>query len=486
MYYATAPGDTSQRDLHDDDRRGICFLYPAGTFSCSTDADCPTLDRNETDRYGNPLSWGRATCQPDGSCEIAGAPEGSPLGTICVSPADCSSGLCVPGPDLENNICSQACTLEPDNCPENFNCIDFGAEFGSVCQPVGTEPLGASCATSLECASALCIAVSENPEDPGVCSQQCDPSRAEPCPDNLPCFPTDDPTFNVCVPGGDTSFGGDCDNDLECEGAICLPLTELRSACSELCNPTNPEPCPPNAACWPVDEEETLHICIPGGTAAPGTPCESILDCPDTLCVPFSDAQDDYRCGQACEFRAGVNDCPDGFQCFPFDIDAACLPAGSVALGGACDSIFDCQSLLCLTDGVCTELCTGSCPTGYACEDIGDGLGVCVSTGEQPADPGSDAGVVTDTGVQPDTGGPGLDAGGTGDDDRPLFDGGSINDDTGGGQIEDEEDEGSAGSGGGSSSGCLCTAARPASGSAGWLLAALTFIGGLLRRRRRG
>jgi len=43
MYFATPPGDTSQRPLHDDDRNGVCYLYPSSTFRCSSNSQCPTI-----------------------------------------------------------------------------------------------------------------------------------------------------------------------------------------------------------------------------------------------------------------------------------------------------------------------------------------------------------------------------------------------------------------------------------------------------------
>lgn len=50
-------------------------------------------------------------------------------------------------------------------------------------------------------------------------------------------------------------------------------------------------------------------------------------------------------------------------------------------LGASCSSDADCASGPCVTDRgrqYCTQLCTGSCASGYQCEDIGSGVSICI------------------------------------------------------------------------------------------------------------
>jgi MYXO-CTERM domain-containing protein len=470
MYFATPSGDTTQRILHADDQAAICYLYPRGTFSCDSNADCPTLESNDTDERGNPLIWGRSTCQSDGTCRISGADPGGPIGTTCAGPADCSSSLCVPQPGGEQNVCTESCNPSSDNCPDAFTCVTFSDDTGSVCMPEGDGTLGDPCEGGLDCSSGLCIGLSETES---ICSEECNPDVVEPCPGTAACYPTEDPETFYCVTGGDTAFGDHCESNLECEGSLCLGLTETRNACSQFCNPASPEPCPPNAGCWP-DESGEEHYCVPGGTGTPGTACESIFDCQNALCVPYDD-DDDYRCGEECDFRPGVDSCPDDFRCFPFDSADVCLPSGDSPLGGPCESIFDCESLLCLSDDdVCTELCTSTCPDGYECVEIGDSLGACIDDGGGGG--GGDDGPAGGN----DVGGGGEDGGGGGgggddDDDGPFpGDVGHIDSGRGGGGSS------SSGSSSGSVGGCS-VASNPDRPTA--LL--LGLIGLLALRRRR-
>lgn len=61
-----------------------------------------------------------------------------------------------------------------------------------------------------------------------------------------------------------------------------------------------------------------------------------------------------------CECNADW-ECPSG-RC----VDGSCLSSG--VQGDPCTSTDDCAGLECLADGYCSESCTITCPTGYACE----------------------------------------------------------------------------------------------------------------------
>jgi hypothetical protein len=473
MYFAVGPGDTSQRSLHDDDRSGGCFLYPAGTFRCTSNADCPTLESNDTDAFGNPHLWGRSTCQPDGTCALTGAPPGDPIGSTCAGPADCASGLCIPSPTVENNVCSQACDANDEtSCPAGFTCLDYPDEFGDVCIAEGTGALGDPCESGLDCASAVCVGLSETEAE---CSEICNPTVFNSCPLGSLCFESMTPGVGYCIAGGDTPFGEACESSFDCEGVVCLVFEEDAESglCTQMCHPSNPGmACPAGAGCWPSSVEGE-YLCVPGGDGPPGSRCESFLDCQNALCVPYDASDTNYRCGLACEFRPGVNDCPGGFECFPLDIGGVCLPKGDVPLGGHCETIFDCESLLCLAvDDVCTELCTASCPTGFECVPLTGGFGGCISDGTIPGDDTGTADVGGDDVGGTDNGGDDV-GGGGGDNGEP---------DAGG-----EDDLGGGGGGGGGRSGDDdgCSTVGGGAQLGGWLLFALGVLV-LGRRTTRG
>ncbi len=474
MYFATGAGDTSQRTLHVDDERAACFLYPASAFSCGSNDECPTLESNETDSAGNSLLWGRSTCQGDGSCRIAGAPEGGPTGALCTAEVDCASGLCVPGLS-EDNFCSQDCSR--DDCPTGFECLDSG-EFGELCYPLGDAAFGEACESILDCASANCIGISATE---GICTQACNPEVLSSCPVGAWCLEAEDGDF-ICVPGGDTGFGEPCDSGLECEGLLCLES----AGCSQPCNPAAPDSCPENALCFDPDDGSE-PFCVPGGDGEPGEPCESLTECFGAMCVPYSEAEDDFRCGLPCEFRVGADECPDGFRCFPFDIGSACLPSGDLPMGASCGSIFDCESLLCLADDdVCVELCTADCPTGFECVPLqNETAGVCVDDGTGNAgDVGTGGGDDTGTGGDDDAG-----SGGGGDGGGGADGGGAGSDSGAGGGTETGGGTGGGGSGSGAGDEGGCSAAGAVRGPLAqtpWLLAVLFVIGSARRARRRG
>ena len=107
--------------LHNDDKNGICFLYPKTSYSCTSDSQCPYVveDNSEGEEYYasqyNCVSGG---CQPETGSSNPGAGE---LGSYCGDDTDCQSQLfCVK--TTEGNWCSQWCSVSGQNCPSGFAC----------------------------------------------------------------------------------------------------------------------------------------------------------------------------------------------------------------------------------------------------------------------------------------------------------------------------------------------------------------------------
>jgi hypothetical protein len=89
--------------------------------------------------------------------------------------------------------------------------------------------------------------------------------------------------------------------------------------------------------------------------------CDDDEDCSEgeRCVVEISDTL--YRtCSNACAINDGKG-CPAGWSCYPFEDLTYCRPSGKTPVGGACDSLFDCESgSLCVagsTSGTCREIC---------------------------------------------------------------------------------------------------------------------------------
>lgn len=99
-------------------------------------------------------------------------------------------------------------------------------------------------------------------------------------------------------------------------------------------------------------------------------------------------ARDMGTMGGACTYGGGCNltstsSCPPDSGgarqgCYPDMTAPACHPAGTVAVGGACTALNDCDAgSVCLGTGTCAKLCCSAtdCPTGQSCTPLGDGSG---------------------------------------------------------------------------------------------------------------
>jgi len=300
MFYATGAGDTSQRSLHSDDIAGICYLYPSGSSpppECTVAQDCAPSETCQNGKcvtaaakgYGSPCNSGN-DCQsnlclqygtntfcsqmcdgnpcPNGdkclplqgggsACLPGSAAMGTKLlGQPCQSDLDCKSEICVSVPG-SGYLCSQKCTLSPDNCPSGFYCANSTA--GGLCIPGGEPPpppppkkkLGEACTAPSDCESNICASVSGSL----VCVRWCNDTD-NPCPQGFICVPAS--TKMACIrdssqplPPTKGKLGADCTDSADCDSKICGDAGGRRF-CTELCDP--------NAGCSVAGFD-----CVPAG-----------------------------------------------------------------------------------------------------------------------------------------------------------------------------------------------------------------------------
>jgi hypothetical protein len=138
------------------------------------------------------------SCQPD----VLGGVDGCPAGTACVAgdtesagrcvtlclePADCGGGECIPGRVDALPHCAARCDPLADGCPEGFECRRLGDDF--VCQLPSVDDVGgegAPCASTADagCAARFTCVGSVVPGCPGptCCAPLCSLAAADVCP----------------------------------------------------------------------------------------------------------------------------------------------------------------------------------------------------------------------------------------------------------------------------------------------------------------
>ena len=426
MYFSTGPADPSQRTLHGDDERAVCYLYPAGgSHRCSSAQDCPTVDGR--DDLGREVTYGQMGCNSNGICSFdADAGPGSGQGGPCQSSNDCDANLiCVSyGADV---FCTAECNTNSPTCPSSYVCGGFqNATDGS----------------------------------------------------------------GACIPGADDGGGGGdrgylepCDSFRECRSELCLLGGDGEAFCSEWCDLNSGSGCPSESTCVPL-QGESRGGCIPGtddggGTSGgqPGDPCDSAGACDSGLCLRGGDGR--YLCREPCSPGPNAR-CGGGEACLLTNLGGACFEAGAAGAGAACSSRWDCGSLLCFA-GSCVEPCDGACGAGFDCEDIGDGVLACIPSptggttgGTTGGATGGEPGTTDGTSDGATTSGDGEGGGGG------LLGGGGDGETGGGGLLGGGGGEpGLLNSGGADDSGCAVAPGR--GGGLGWLALALIAWAGLRR-----
>ncbi len=379
-------GSSELRSLDNDDQKGLCYLYPSGSFTTGTACDSCMGHSNCQDNTCLSFPWENAAycgqscntaadCAKGFSCQgVADAgnhclpthdycsPEGGniAMGDYCWGPAMCSSGICIPTSD--DAYCSQQCDPNnPNSCPSNYACYGGGGNEG-ICFKKGSKQFGEECTAPLECASTDCFS--------GQCSSLCE---------------TDDDCSGInicavghCIPPGPFFYGQACDSHLDCSTGYCA--TGFERYCSEECTTTSE--CPPGAACIFGGYCEKLTF------SAEGEVCQQDADCaPGLNCI--HDTQSVFgECRQLCD-PISDSGCQAGKVCLwffePVDqkIVGGCIEdTGGAGIGGVCGGgAGNCKPhLICATitgpTGTCVPDCrvsdSAGCDPSAGCVSLND------------------------------------------------------------------------------------------------------------------
>ncbi len=271
--------DAELRTLEQDDKDGICYIYSNFSQgkpcdSCKSDNNCQsgycleypdgfdycgkncTSDNNcPENTYCYDIQGGTDQCAAfNGYCNQQGG--NIPIGYFCYGHATCETSLCLALPG--DAYCSKECNSDA-NCPGSMKCIS------DYCIQGGSTPLGGSCENHSDCQTAMCMGIGG---DNAVCTQECYSDNQ--CPGNFGCI------SGHCLGGGSTKYGANCDTDMECETVNCTSLGAMEDAiCTKECEKNSD--CPGNDPC-------TYELCVPPGNTPFGGDCQSHLDCQSGFC----------------------------------------------------------------------------------------------------------------------------------------------------------------------------------------------------------
>lgn len=204
-------GET-QSTLSQDDKDGVCFLYPKG--------ECPDAGCAENE-----------VCTPEGcvaECQ----------GQVCGVGQVCTAGGCATQGSCEFRSCVGMA------CVNDFGCGSFDRCIAGTCQH-GERPNGDPCETATDCDEGGCLA--------GVCSRRCSTDSA--CEGRATC----DPLAHACA-YQQLALGQSCTDAAECLGDVCLAGAQNAPVCSRECGDSLPS-CPNGWACDLVDGK---RVCAPG------------------------------------------------------------------------------------------------------------------------------------------------------------------------------------------------------------------------------
>jgi hypothetical protein len=379
-----------------DDQAGICFLYPAGAWSCSSDNDCPKInaDGPQGEYYAGVLS-----CQ-GGKCGgfSNNVPKGTAvIGETCAADYDCVDPYFCQPVQGGYGVCASECKPSNPNCPSGYDCVAFSnVPDKGVCLEKqggpsgGQKNIGEPCTYSTDCKSLLCVGESGG----SVCRQIC--YNASECPAGEACMPLQGVNYGACYPDSGTNpntgkeVGETCVGGSECKSGLCAGSNNIY-LCTKPC--INTSQCPENYEC--VDLTGGGGGCFPkqGSTTPPGSgkelgePCEFSSDCKSGQCITLSGSAP--FCTAEC---TSPFDCPCGMQCVQIQggggVCSNSTPQACLKEGEACGGDGECVSGFC-KGGLCAEpFCSvlgglGQCPAGQACQrnDLGSVEGMCMPAG---------------------------------------------------------------------------------------------------------
>jgi hypothetical protein len=322
----------------------------------------------------------------------------SVYGSLCQGPGDCLSQLCLDAGT--GSYCSEECDSKA--CPFGDTCTPVnGGAVQNACIPnsgVGPAELGERCQDALDCASQICVPLS-NAES--VCTEQCSVQQNN-CPGGFGCVPVSEQgDMGVCIAGSRKGLGEACQNSIECTSFLCISVPSRGQLCSEQCTVGSGD-CGAGYDC--VAAVAGGGLCVPAGSVTDPIPqpqpqpqpgvkkpdgaiCGTAEECQSNLCANTGNVN---TCLARCELANPV--CAEGFDCLPVNGTdfGACVHRPRGPLGAPCSESSECQSNICATAGetqFCTELCDPAvgCGEGFDCVPAGEIQHAC-----QPSAPATD------------------------------------------------------------------------------------------------
>ncbi|NJK90306.1 MAG: hypothetical protein HC923_13580 [Myxococcales bacterium] len=214
------------------------------------------------------------------------------------------------------------CDLATQNCEAGLTCISFEGTPGPACYRVCTE--GGTACEGLSGASDSYFC--ESFGDFGFCAglEGCDPLDADSCPATQNCSFAPNETF-ACGPAGTADAGMSCASSPCQKGLLCVDFGG---------GPECTEPCPVNSS----------------GSCSNAGVCVGFTGSPVSFCRPScTTPTDETACGP-------TENCTIGSE------GLACLPAGTVQIGDACQFSNDCvRGGVCVNDA-CRQACDAMFP----------------------------------------------------------------------------------------------------------------------------
>jgi hypothetical protein len=411
--------DYASRQLTDDDRAGLRWLWPSGApdaiavqcDACQSDADClrgrcfawPDGSRHcleGCDTHGDcPLATSCGTtgdglaCLPNDRHCRADAGTAS-VGGLCHSDLACpavstfggsAQSFCMTG--AADGWCTFGCSM---SCPSGASCIS------GLCRFQGPGARGAPCLTPADCAlggggATVCAPVSLGG---GRCTRACASDSA--CGNGGVCSPD-----GHCTTPGGGGVGWPCASGFDCASGRCLPVQQgpFSAVCVQPCEVASD--CPPGSGCFPASDSGGKGWCRPAGPQGAGQACVTSAACSKGLACDLGGTllAGVGVCAKACEPLAQTATCGEGQHCVwqgdTASNGGACRAnSGGGEAGTACSTKAPCRAdLVCAgadrKTGTCSPLCdpkstSNGCGEGLVCAPLsaarGSQRGVCAAT----------------------------------------------------------------------------------------------------------
>ena len=385
--------------LSRDDQLGACFLYPVSSYyTCTKNSECPKVVGHNSS--GDEIEVGQIYCQ-NTYCQGGGgvAPNTVELGGTCLKATDCVSGLACDTLSSGVMMCSRACVLTSDDCPDGFHCeVPLGTGATTpICVPGSKKKVaGDACASSYECSTNFC---NPAPDGSGMTCRVACTVGGPACPDGQACWASAYSSAGGCypssiVPQPKKVLGAECAAQGECESGLCYAAPNDVARCLRPCDIASPV-CYVGYYC--MDMGNGSGACAPGdGKKAAGLECAGNAECSSQWCVGLVTDGKSW-CRTSCDLTTWV--CDTGFACVSFGSTdfGVCMPSnGKKAAGESCTANSDCISTMCRDFGTAGSMCTqncvgGTCPNDWHCY-TGDAWGpLCAPPGFDPQ-PASDPG----------------------------------------------------------------------------------------------